>query len=1225
MPKIDQDTKQKRKDLVYECVLRHDAGITEKEIDELLALGRRNVNNYLRELEIEGKVERQGHVWIGYLYRRTTLRRFEISPEEAMTLYLATRLLVKQHDKRNESAQTALVKLAEVLTGDVGVGYEIHQAALELAHRPGDESYSRIFRAVMQGYIYRRKLAITYEPLGGTAFETVLSPYLLEPSAIGYATYVIGHSSVVNALRTYKLERIRAAALTREEYRVPADFPGLEYLRSAWSIISGEETVQVKVRFAPGVAAQRVRESYWHPSQQIVDDPEHPGGCFWSAQVADVLDFKPWLRSWGGDVEVLEPPALREELRREVRKMARVYGVEIMQKFPPYFYLYGKSDYKDPKRMHRLIYHLVDVGQVAGVFWQAVLPAPFKTQMAAWLGLSIEEAGRLLIFLAAIHDLGKASPAFQIKLPYAPPELRPEGFTIPEKIEKPTRHEVITAWAIQEEKLLEAEIGLSEFWAQRIAQALSGHHGVWQPYQTINSTPDAERGGAEWAAARHGLVRELKALFNPPVCNPQLKPVEQNALLTLLSGFVSVVDWLGSDEDIFAYYEELMPLDVYVHKTEQKAWEGLRQKAWLSELPAPEDFDFTALFELPAPSAIQQRVIELTRTVTTPALVIIESPTGSGKTEAALSLYALWTQAVEHPGLYMAMPTTATSDQMHDRITKFLSWRHQTEVKPLLVHSRALLREADVHKDAETAEDDERAEQQSWFLPRKKSLLAAFGVGTVDQTFLSVLQTRHFFVRLFGLSNKVVIFDEVHAYDAYMSEIFCRLLMWLRYLGTSVILLSATLPDAMRRRFVEAYTGVEDTSAPVAYPRLTIATPAQTQVEPLPAPEARPPLELTCIARDLDTIIQQVRDALQSEGCVAVICNTVRRAQQVYLALQEVNATAPFCPEETLILFHARTKQTWRDETQTTVLRALSKEARQSAARPPRMVVVATQVVEQSLDLDFDVMLTDLAPLDLLVQRAGRLQRHPPHERAHPYRLLITMPKMKGEVPAFARTDFPYEPLFLFRTWAVLRDRVALTLTEDAPRLIEQVYGDEALPGLTPALLKAMDEAQHDWEAERAAAVRSAGKQLVVEPHKPTLLAKVNLELEDDNPDASRALQVMTRRGAPGLTLICLHRVNGQVCLDPEGQQPVDAEQPTKAQIAQLARCGVNVQSQPVVAHFAPQEPPRRWRKIAALRHARLAIFDYNHYESDRFSLQLTRPLGLQIDYHQSGGEDDEL
>jgi len=343
MPRIDGSTKQQRLERVYARLNRYPNGLTERELADGLNLERRTVNNYLRELETQGRIYKDGRLWIPLPWERARLRRIELSPEEAMTLYLATqeamtlylatRLLVKQHDKRNEAAETALIKLAEALVDDAKVGDEIYQAARELAHRPGDEGYGRVFRTVMQAYIYRRKVALTYRPLRGRPFQTVLAPYLLEPSAIGYATYVIGHSSVVNALRTYKLERIAEAVLTREEYAVPPEFPGLDYLRSAWSIIAGDELVTVRLRFAPRVA-RRVRESRWHPSQEIADDPDRPGGCIWTAQIADLTDFTPWVRSWGADVEVLEPEELRRALMRETIRLQRLYGLDGREQQP---------------------------------------------------------------------------------------------------------------------------------------------------------------------------------------------------------------------------------------------------------------------------------------------------------------------------------------------------------------------------------------------------------------------------------------------------------------------------------------------------------------------------------------------------------------------------------------------------------------------------------------------------------------------------------------------------------------------------------------------------------------------------------------------------------------------------------------------------------------------------------------------------------------------------
>ena len=220
---------------------------------------------------------------------------------------------------------------------------------------------------MMQAYIYRHVARIRYEPAGRSSFETDFSPYLLEPSAIGFTTYAIGHSSIVNQLRTFKLERIREAVLTRTEYRIPKDFPGLDILRSAWSIIYGEELTPVVLRFGPAVH-RRVLETRWHPSEEKKDDPDKPGYLIWTAQIADTIDMLPWIRGWGADVEVVAPEKLREELMNEARRMARRYGVLEAKPMPNHWLLrakWAKTNDKNPDQYHPLVCHSVDAGQVA--------------------------------------------------------------------------------------------------------------------------------------------------------------------------------------------------------------------------------------------------------------------------------------------------------------------------------------------------------------------------------------------------------------------------------------------------------------------------------------------------------------------------------------------------------------------------------------------------------------------------------------------------------------------------------------------------------------------------------------------------------------------------------------------------------------------------------------------------------------------------------------------
>ena len=335
MPKIDEATKQQRLDRIHLLLARNARGITEAEIADEMGLERRTANNYLRELEFQGKAIKDGLYWYPLVLKESRLRPFDLSPEEAVTLYLGARLLSKQQDKRNEPAETALLKLASVLKADAGVGGEIEQAARELAQRPAREGYQPIFRDVVRGYIYHRKIEIAYRPLNARkSFPTTFSTYLLEPSLIGFSTYLIGHSSIVNALRAYKLERIESVRLTSEPYAIPPDFPGLDILRNAWSIVMGEETIRVVLRFSPQVK-RRVLETRWHLSQETMDDPDKPGWLRWQVDVADTLDLLPWVRGWGADVEVLEPKELRVKVLREIRKLNDVYGVSASSSIKP--------------------------------------------------------------------------------------------------------------------------------------------------------------------------------------------------------------------------------------------------------------------------------------------------------------------------------------------------------------------------------------------------------------------------------------------------------------------------------------------------------------------------------------------------------------------------------------------------------------------------------------------------------------------------------------------------------------------------------------------------------------------------------------------------------------------------------------------------------------------------------------------------------------------------
>lgn len=326
MSRISAEKQRQIRERILLLLSRYPNGIKQTEMAQHLGMESRTLNNYLRDLQTEGKLEKDGHLWYRFPEKPVVMRSLNASPEESVILYLASRLFVKQSDTRIELAETVLLKLTDILSEDINLGDEIAQAARELAQRPKDARYEDVFRTIIRAYIYRCRVRIVYQPYRGGAFETVFEPYLLEPSAIGFATYAIGYSSTVDTLRTYKIERIQQAKLLMtDDYTIPPDFPGLDLLRNAWSIYYGEELVEVVLRFHPSVA-RRVQETNWHPSQQSGPDEDDPSYWCVSFQVADTTDLKPWIRTWGANCEVLETPELRQELMGEARRLAEMYG-----------------------------------------------------------------------------------------------------------------------------------------------------------------------------------------------------------------------------------------------------------------------------------------------------------------------------------------------------------------------------------------------------------------------------------------------------------------------------------------------------------------------------------------------------------------------------------------------------------------------------------------------------------------------------------------------------------------------------------------------------------------------------------------------------------------------------------------------------------------------------------------------------------------------------------
>ena len=514
---------------------------------------------------------------------------------------------------------------------------------------------------------------------------------------------------------------------------------------------------------------------------------------------------------------------------------------------------------------------------------------------------------------------------------------------------------------------------------------------------------------------------------------------------------------------------------------------------------------------------------------------------GEGKTEAAIYLATQWMSATGGAGMYVALPTAATSNQMHGRVQEFIqghSGKFARRVR--LVHGMAWL--ADDVTPGEPARaaphGDDLDFSIEWFRPARRALLAPFAVGTVDQALMAVLHVKFGFLRLCGLAGKVLIIDEVHAYDAYMSRILTLLLRWCSVLDIPVVLLSATLPARRRMALLAAYSGGKaavagvDSDVQAGYPLISYADRDgnRRRIDDFTATSDKAVLITQHWGLLGDEIATAVlaRQLVAGGGCVCVIANTVHAAQATFRHLRDI------CESEIeLLLFHSRFTAERRIRIEQEVLDRFDKRSLLPAGepratiRPRRCILVATQVVEQSLDLDFDEMISEVAPIDLLLQRAGRLHRHDRDHRptGHQPRLHVLMPHTAEQLD-FGGTERVYDRFILLKTICALDGLETLRIPQDLRGIIEAVY-DGRPEAPRNSEVRAEDLVESQLKAQRAAEAEeaAAGQYLIPEPYPRAFkLARVGHQpFGEDEGGGASYFHAKTRYGDETRRVIVLH------------------------------------------------------------------------------------------------------
>jgi len=715
-----------------------------------------------------------------------------------------------------------------------------------------------------------------------------------------------------------------------------------------------------------------------------------------------------------------------------------------------------------------LAVHMSDSALVARKLWNQWLSDGVRQAITEGIQNGNDTIARnLFMLLAGVHDLGKATPVFQVKKTF--PLNRELDERIEEKIKAaglPLRpfYEFINAnktpHALATQALL-LKLGCPE----NVAVVLGSHHGKppnllasgrYESY-AFNYHLETE-GKEEWTFVQLELLDFVLRISGFPDIRtlPNINLKSQ----VLLSALVIMADWIASNEEYFPYISLNDKAEFLDYKERSdEAWDSLylpypweAGNGWMSIDLYNERFGFNK------PNTMQSAVAETAAVITKPGIFVLEAPMGSGKTEAALACAEIFADKTSRSGVFFALPTQATSDGI---LPRMLQWINRLEADDLhtieLAHGKAQFNR-DIQSlrflegSSSIGEDEDiSAFVHQWFEGQKKALLADFVVGTVDQLLLAALKQKHVMLRHLGLAGKVVIIDECHAYDAYMGQYLKRALNWLGTYKVPVIVLSATLPAEKRRMVIDAYLNRDSIpkqqSDPLGlgpplqsesidvwtqsrdYPLITYTDGDQILQRSIPVEDR--PLRVNIDFISEDQLIAKLDMLLSDGGNAGIIVNTVKRAQELARALSNEFG------REMVRLLHSQFITPDRISKENELRTELGKPG--AGKRPSKRIVVGTQVLEQSLDIDFDILITDICPMDLLLQRIGRLHRH---KRSRPKKLINATCLIMGiNGDSFDEgAEAIYGKYLLMRTKAMLKKEIAIP--GDIPDLVQNVYDD---------------------------------------------------------------------------------------------------------------------------------------------------------------------------------------
>lgn len=725
-----------------------------------------------------------------------------------------------------------------------------------------------------------------------------------------------------------------------------------------------------------------------------------------------------------------------------------------------YRYLWAKKKRIDGDYYWLPLYiHLEDTAYVAGLLWEHWLSDGVKENIYENIRKTspIDEdyPKNLAMFLGYSHDLGKSSANFEFKKTFPIDhdldlaifdKLKSGGFDFVSNSRKNIRHNLISEYILNKK-------GLN----QSVSVILGAHHGYPTSINALQSLDEYKYEVYQSNDKTSLLYQNWDNLHEHFIKNALdisgLEDISKIVTLpesaqVIFSGLLILADWIASNEKYFP----LIPIDDFCgskNRIEEGfiSWQNDKANPW-----DPKPCDTSKMFEERfnfKPLKDQEILTDIVKKIKEPGILIYEATTGSGKTEAALIGAEIMAEKSHRSGLFFALPSQATSNGIFLRMKEWLNNLSSLEKGNMalrLIHGKASLNDefTSIKPSSNIYEEDKYGVSvNSYFAGNKLSILDDFTVGTIDQLLLMALKQKHLMLRHLGFSNKVVIIDEAHAYSTYMNIYLDQALKWLGAYKVPVIILSATLPLKRRNELIKAYLlgqnkkskNIEkpmDFETEKSYPLVSFTDGNKIiQFKDFEKISSKRFEIIKLNKNDSENIAERIRKDSKSGGVFGIIVNTVKRCQSVAKQLIEIFG------EDKVEILHSSFISTERIEKENNLLKTIGKNGK----RPDFKIIIGTQVIEQSLDIDFDVLYTDLAPIDLLIQRIGRLHRH--KETKRPKNFL----NPKVYVMDSVSYDFDEGSTYVYQEYILMRTEFYLPseifIPKDVSALVQKVYAKD--------------------------------------------------------------------------------------------------------------------------------------------------------------------------------------